>query len=436
MHPARPRLVRPALVRPALAAVGVALAAATSAVVASPPAAAGVASHNDQVALVDGTGAQLEFKSKINGTAQVTSYDGRYVVFSTDAPLVASDDNGIDDVYRRDTVKDVTVLVSAVDGQPGNDYSVEPTISDNGRFVAFTTWATDLTEDRNGSTLDVVVKDLRTDRVRLVSVTSKENQVRQNSFAPVISGNGRHVSFQTFGQFGRKDGDRLEDVYVRDLRHGVTHQASLHPTGNDIRESVLNGDISDNGKIVVFGNDNRLWARNVVKGTTVRFWQEPDAPPCQPFPAGSAGRPVVSGDGRFVAFASCATDLPGENGQATDVYRMRLSNGAVQRVTTKGNANSYLPSLSRNGRYVGFGSDASNFVKGDTSDPDAFVADVKTGAVTRASQAPDGSEGNSWSAANAVAISGDGRTLAYQSYASNLVPGDAFDLEEVFVWRR
>jgi Tol biopolymer transport system component len=430
MNTARHRLV------PAVAAGGLALATAATALISGSPATAGVPSHNEQVALVDGTGAQLEFKSKINGTAQVTSYDGRYVVFSTDAPLVASDDNGIDDVYRRDTVNDVTLLVSAAGGQPGNDYSVEPSISDTGRFVAFTTWATDLTQDRNGSTLDVVVKDLRTDRIRLVSVTSKEKQVRQNSFSPVISGNGRHVSFQTFGRFGRKDGDKLEDVYVRDVRRGVTRQASLHPTGNDIRESVLNGDISDNGRIVVFGNDNRLWARNVARGTTVRFWQEPDAPPCQPFPAGSAGRPVISGDGRFVAFASCATDLPGENGQATDVYRMRLSNGAVQRVTKKGNGNSYLASLSRNGRYVGFGSDATNFVAGDTSGPDAFVADVRTGAVTRASQTPGGSEGNNWSAANAVAISGDGRSLAYQSYASDLVPGDTVDLEEVFVWRR
>ena len=59
-----------------------------------------------------------------------------------------------------------------------------------------------------------------------------------------------------------------------------------------------------------------------------------------------------------------------------------------------------------------------------------------TGAVTRASQAADGTGGNNWSAANAVAISGDGRSLAYQSYASDLVPGDVFDLEEVFVWRR
>ena len=428
---------RPLPTRSALLAGGLALVAASTTVLAGSPALALVAAHNEQVALVDGSDDQLEFKSKTNSTAQVTSYDGRYVVFSTDAPLVASDDNALDDVYLRDTVAGSTTLVSELAGEPGNDYSIEPTISDNGRYVAFTTWATNLTTDRNGSTLDVVVKNLRTDRIRLVSVTSREDQARQNSFSPVISGNGKHVSFQTFGKLGPKDDDLLEDVYVRDVVHGITRQASLHPTGNDIGESVLNGDISDNGKVVVFGDANRLWARNVAKRTTVRFWQEPDSPPCQPVPAGSAGRPVISGDGTFVAFASCATDLPGENGQATDVYRMRLATGAVHRVTTvKGNGNSYLPSLSRNGRYVGFGSDASNLVPGDTSAPDAFVADVRTGAVTRASQAADGTGSNNWSAANAVAISGDGRSLAYQSYASNLVPGDVFDLEEVFVWRR
>ena len=348
------------------------------------------------------------------------------------------DTNGTDDVYLRDAGDDITVLVSSRAGTVGNDASFEPTISADGRYVAFTTWATNLTAaDTNGSTLDVVVKDMQTGKMKLVSVTSKEKQRDRNSFFPVLSDDGRSVSFQTFARLGRKDEDRTEDVYVRDLRKGVTRQGSLLPgRGGDVRGPVVNGDLSGDGSVVVFGNANNLWARNVRTKETVRFRQEPDSPPCQPFPSGSAGRPVISGDGRFAAFASCATDLPGEDGQQTDIYRVNLENGRIVRAHPAGDGNSYLPSLSRTGRFVGFGSDAADLVPGDDAGPDAFVADLRSRTVMRASQAADGSGGNSWSATTDVAISGNGRNLAYVSYADNLVDGDAFDLPEVFVWRR
>ena len=395
--------------------------------------------RNEQVALVDGTGKQLPSKSHINGTAAVASADGRYVVFSTDAALVASDTNGLDDVYLRDTADATTVLVSHRRGVPGNDYSFEPTISSDGRYVAFTTWATNLFKDTNGSTLDVLVRDLQQGTLRRVSVSSKEQQSKQNSFSPVISGNGRFVSFQTFGKYAAKDQDTKEDVYVRDVRKGTTRQASLLPGSNrDVQGPVLNGDISDNGRKVVFGNNRNLWVRNLRSGVTTRFHHEPAPAPCQPpdLPIGSAGRPVISGDGKYAAFSSCAAALPGETGDFVDVYRVDLATGAIVRVHEQGSGHSFLPSLSRDGRYVGFGSEASNLVAGDDEgQTDAFVADLTTGTVTRASHAPSGAGGNSTSASTQAAISADGQTLVYTSYADNLVPGDKYDLEEIFVWR-
>jgi len=425
--------------RPGIAAGPALLALALAALAVSGPSYAGVPAHNEQVVLANETNAQADAKSAISGTGQVASYDGRFVVFSTAAPLVASDTNATDDVYLRDTVDGITILVSQKNGTPGNDYSLEPTISNDGRYVAFTTYATNLFKDHNGGTLDVAVKDLFTDKMRLVSVSTGGKQYKKNSFAPVISGDGSRVSFQSFAPFGAKDRDRREDVYVRDLAHHWTRQASLTPKGTDVRPSVLNGDISDNGNLVTFGEANDLWVRNVNRGTTLRFWHEPDAPPCQGFPVGSAGRPVISGNGRYVAFASCAKALPGP-ARHQQVYRMKLASGAIRLVTrTKagaGNANSFLPSLSRSGRYVGFGSDASNLAGVDSgTSTDAFVADLKKGTIVRASQAPDGTEGNTWSASTAAAISGDGHTLVYESYSQNLVPGDQFDWEEVFAWR-
>ena len=254
----------PVRLRRSAAAAGLALAALAT----TGPAYAGIPAHNEQVVLINETNAQVDAKSAISGTGQVASYDGRFVVFSTTAPLVAIDTNATDDVYLRDTTDGITILVSQKGGQPGNDASFEPTISDDGRYVAYTTWATNLFKDQNGITLDVAVKDLFTDKTRLVSAATSGKQFKKNSFSPVISGDGSRVSFQSFAPFGGKDQDKREDVYVRDVAHQWTRQVSLTPLGTDVKPSILNGDISDDGNLVTFGEANDLWVRNVNKGTT------------------------------------------------------------------------------------------------------------------------------------------------------------------------
>jgi Tol biopolymer transport system component len=431
--------ITPVRFRRTTVAAGLAVAAlAATGLAATGPAYAAHQPHNEQVVLANDTNAQADAKSAISGTGQVASYDGRFVVFSTAAPLVPQDTNETDDVYLRDTADGITILVSQKGGTPGNDASFEPTISDDGRYVAFTTFATSLFHDQNGGSLDVVVKDLVTDKLSKVSVGTDGKQHKNNSFTPVISGNGTRVSFQSFVPFGSKDRDKREDVYVRDLADHWTRQVSLTPGGQDVKPSILNGDISDNGHLVTFGEANNLWVRNVDQGTTLRFWHEPNSPPCQGFPIGSAGRPVISGNGAYVAFSSCATKLPGP-AQHGQVYRMKLATHEitlVSRVTRAGNAESFLPSLSRSGRYLGFGSDASNLAGVDSgTNPDAYLADLTKGTIVRASQSSDGTESNNWSASTSAAISGDGHTLVYESYATNLVDADQFNWEEVFAWR-
>ena len=425
--------------RPAILAGGLALAAVTA---TAPFAAAGdeepTGPHNEQVALVNETGAQPGdgTKSHINGTAQVTSYNGGYVVFSTDAALVPWDDNDTDDVYLRSRPDGVTVLVSGKGQTVGNDASFEPTISDDGRFVAYSTFSTNLAKKTGSEAVDVVVRDMQGQKTVLVSQSTAGKAGKRNSFFPVISGNGRHVSFQTFSQLGKKDQDRKEDVYVRDLKKATTRQASLLPgASSDVRGSVLNGDISDNGRRVTFGNAEMLWMRDMKAGRTIRFHHEPTSAPCQPFPdLASAGRPVISGDGKYAAFSTCAADLAGDGADFTDIFRIDLATGEIERLT-EGNGHSYLPSLSRDGRYLGFGSEASDLVEGDDEgQPDAFRMDLATGEVLRASQGPDGAGGNSLNATTGAAISGDGHSLVYPSYSQNLVAGDISDWEEVFFW--
>lgn len=404
--------------------------------------AAGSSSGFNRVVAVDAQGRQADAKSHINGAANVASRDGRYVVFSTEAALVPEDTNGVDDVYLRDLLGQTTTLVSVTeDGTLGNDYSVEPSISYDGRRVAFTTWADNLVADTNGHTLDVVVKDLTTGALDLVSQSTDGRQSGRNSFFPVMAGGGRYVAFQTFGAFGPKDADRKEDVYVRDLLRGTTRQVSVTRRGRDVAGGVLVGSISADGGKVTFGDDNSAWVREMSRRGSTRFWHEPNDP-SQPFPAGTVGRPVVSGDGRFVAFSTRNRFIvPGDRGHLADVFRLNLASGRFQKVTValagrNADGESGIPSLSHTGRYVGFMSEATNLVRGDAAGVDVFVRDMRRGVTTQASVSPQGRPGDEDSGRNAVAINGNGALLVYESYARNLVRNDSNGLPEVFAWHR
>jgi len=431
----------------AAATTTLALAATVSPALASATAFTSGDGTNQQVALHASTGEQAPSKSYANGSAQVASEDGRYVVFSTDSALVPKDTNGLSDVYLRDTLEGRTVLISqSYAGKVGNGDSFEPTISAMGETVAFTTSATNLVtgaRDRNGEVLDVVAVQLQDgvgDVVGRISARSDGTQARRNSFFPVVSGDGLVVAFQTFGRLGPKDADRREDVYVRSLKSGRTTQVSLNARDRDIRANVLVGDVTHWGHSVTFGNDHDVWVRNVAAGTTRRVWHEGDDP-AQPFPAGSVGRPVISGNGRFLAFTTMsATIVKGERGHFSDVFRVNLETGKVRRVTVdvrggQPDDHSFIPSLSFTGRHVGFSSFAGDLVEGDAPGSDVFVRDMRSGSTYLASRGLDG-PANGESGRSAVAISDDGRTLVYETYATNLVAGDSVDQAEVVAWRR
>jgi Tol biopolymer transport system component len=425
------------------------LAAAAALVAATFPAAADTSTEgSNHLVALDNEGHQAADKSYINGSAQVTTAGGRYVVFSTTSALVAEDTNGLSDVYLRDTVEERTTLVSiSYYGKVGNGDSFEPTISADGTIVAFTTAATNLVTgdsstpvDANGHVLDVVAKQVQGGIIGRVSARTDGTQAKRNSFFPVISGDGLVVGFQTFGRFAGSDRDLREDVYVRSLKSGSTWHISRDSGNRDIPASVLIGDVSQWGQWVTFGNANNIWVRNRATGTTRRIWHE-DNDPAQPFPMGSAGRPVISGDGRFVAFSTMSRAImKGEKGHRSDIFRIHLGSGTVNRVVVaadggQGDGDSFIPSLSYGGRYVGFSSFAGNLVPGDAPGSDTYVRDMRTGTTYLASKGVDG-PADQESGRTAVSISDNGRTLVYESYASNLVAGDVNGMPEVFAWRR
>jgi Tol biopolymer transport system component len=230
---------------------------------------------------------------------------------------------------------------------------------------------------------------------------------------------------------------------------GATERVSLGPNGvqgNGSSGNISNPVLSADGRFVAFdsaasnlvpGDTNGVldvFVHDRRLGTTRRVSVGPNGR------QGNAGSyaPVLSANGRFVAFYSAADNLVrGDTNRSLDVFVHDRRLGTTRRVSVgpngrQGNAGSYVPVLSANGRFVAFDSAASNLVPGDTNDStDVFVHDRRLGATRRVSVGPNGRQGNDGS--TYAALPADGRFVAFTSFASNLVPGDTNGALDVFV---
>jgi Tol biopolymer transport system component len=313
--------------------------------------------------------------------APAISADGRYVAFDSYASnLVRGDTNGVGDVFVRDLATGTTARVSLNSHETqGNDHSDGPAISADGRHVAYVSIASNLAPGDTGGFWDVFVRDRSAGTTRQVSVSSHEVPGNDDSGGPAISANGRYVAFDTLASnLVKGDTNAAYDVFVRDLATGTTRRVSV-----DSHE---------------------------VQG---------DAP---------SADPAISAGGRFVAFASDAHLVGGDTGEIGDVFVRDRATGTTHRVSVssheiQGNGHSGSPVISADGRYVAFSSAATNLVRGDTNGTvDLFVRDRLAGTTRRVSEVGFG-----------PTVSADGRYVAFSSDASDLVPGDTNGFADVFL---
>ena len=331
------------------------------------------------------------------------SATGRFVAFSSVATnLVSGDTNGVPDVFVHDRKTGQTTRVSvASDGSQGDDFSDAPSISASGRYVAFFSNASNLAEggDTNG-TGDIFVHDRATGQTTLVTVASDGSQSNGASHHASISGNGRYVAFQSeASNLVSGDTNNTFDVFVHDRKTGQTTRVSVRSNGSQ-------------------GNDLSL-------------------------------HPAISANGRYVAFDSFASNLvsddtntcgPYTDGTCPDIFVHDRETGQTSRISvasdgTQANGYSDIPSISANGRYVAFHSFATNLVSDDTNfAADIFVHDRVTGQTTLVSVASDGTQGNDNS--DGFSLSANGRYVAFHSFAANLLSGDTNSTSDVFIHDR
>ena len=382
--------------------------------------------------------------------ARSISADGRYVVFVSDADnLVSGDTNEVVGVFVRDTQTGTTTRVNvASDGTQAEEGSIQPSISADGRYVAFYSYASNLVEgDTNGAS-DIFVHDRETGTTSRVSVTDDGAQSDSHSGYAVISADGRQVAFTSVaGNLVEGDTNGLNDVFVRDLVAGTTTRENVASDGTQSDDFSHGVAISDDGRYVSFSSVagnlvegdtnalNDLFVRDTLAGTTSRISVASD---------GTQGDAMIgsrfsfSADGRYVAFGSYAGNLvTDDTNESADVFvrdtrmgtttRMSLANTGAQ-----GNGPSGDASINADGRYITFNSSADNLVAGDTNgEADVFVRDAQLGTTTRISVAGTGAQADSGS--GSPSISADGRYVAFTSVARNLVTGDTNKVPDVFL---
>jgi hypothetical protein len=380
----------------------------------------------------------------------VLSGDGRFVAFSSDATnLVSGDSNGVTDAFVHDTQTGETTRASVSgNGTEGNGMMVSrPAISANGRYVVFASQATNLVPgDTNGVT-DAFIRDIQTGQTFRTSLDSNGTQGDDASFSSAITPNGRYITVRSSASnLVAGDTNFRQDVFVRDRQTGTMTRASVDSNGTESDNHSFESAISDDGRYVAFES----FATNLVSGDTngemdvfVHDIQTEQTTRVSVRSNGAQGNgasaaPAISGDGRYVVFESQAPNLvSGDTNGTTDVFVHDRQTGMTSRVSvaadgTQGNAFSFTSSISGNGRYVAYVSNSTNLVAGDTNNAvDVFVRDLQIGSTSRVSLAAGGAQSNG--GAFNTALSVDGRYVAFDSSATNLVSGDSNAFIDVFV---
>jgi Tol biopolymer transport system component len=383
------------------------------------------------------------------------SSDGRFVAFSSHSSnLVAGDTNGFSDIFVRDRLLGTTEVVSVnAAGRQGNWESLGQMITPDGRFVTYFSVSSNLVPGDLNGTWDVFVRDRLLGSTEVASVDAAGQPGDLDSWEPSISADGRYVAFFSHAtNLVPGDTNGETDIFVRDRLTGTTERVSVDSSGAQATGGDSVGcSISADGRCVAFtsaatnlvpGDMNGfgdIFVRDRLIGTTELVNVSPSGGQANNYIA----RPLsISADGRYVAFSSLASNLaPGDTNNLFDVFVRDRQSGTTERVDVgPGGAQGYghnsgigsVTAISGDGRYVAFGSDSTNLVPGDTNGvADSFLRDRQSGTTIRVSLASSGAQGNDGSGAPSVSV--DGRYVAFVSSATNLVPADTNGVYEVFV---
>ena len=377
---------------------------------------------------------------------------GRFVAFESDATnLAPGDTNGVTDVFVRDRRAHTTARVSVrSNGRQFNDWVGYSAISVNGRFVTYCGEATNAVKGDTNGHQDVFVHDRLTGKTTLASVSSSGRQGNADSDYSNVSSDGRWVVFASLASnLVKGDTNGYWDLFIRNTITGTTRLITRAPNGTPANgdtsyigpsslssdgrfvtfssqaSNLVHADANGQADVFVYDRENRRIRRASVNTSEV----EGD---------GASGDPTISAGGRFVVFDSSATNLvKGDTNSAYDVFIRDLVKGRTRRVSVSstevaGDQSSRYPTVSDDGRFVAFESDATNLVGSDTNNAtDIFVRDLANGRTRRVSV--NSAKEEAGAGGNNAFLSASGKYVVFQSTSTNLVANDTNATTDIFL---
>jgi Tol biopolymer transport system component len=399
------------------------------------------------------------------------SADGRFIVFQSASNFgMAGVTFGRAHIFRRDTLTGTTILIDVPDsvtgsGTEGDADSITPTISGDGNRIAFASMAANLVGDDTNGVWDIYVRDVQaqtTTRVSVVSGTGAESSPSAGATLPAISQDGNVVAFASDSAdldpvISTSNGN--SNIFRHEIATVETLLVSINTGAGDPDGSSGSPSISADGRFIAFYSfATDLVATDANGGTADVFVTDmgPAGPPTRvvslvsvkgDLGAGGeqsdadSGDPSISADGRFVAFASLATNLDTNFFTSANNIYVRDTTGMTTQLISKhtsgsqANAGGQQPWISGDGRYVAFLSGSDNLVDNDTNgQPDAFWRDTVKGVTLRISVRTNGGQatGGASNFSTRIALSADGRFATYSSLTSDLISTDTNGVGDVF----
>ncbi len=377
------------------------------------------------------------------------SSNGRYVFFRSAASnLVSGDTNNEIDIFMHDTQTGVTTRISVNtagdEADLGGGYY---DISADGRYVVFNSGSTNLVAGDTNSKTDIFVRDTQLNTTTRVSVSTAGVESDLDSSLSSISSDGRYVAFSSNAtNLVVGDTNSINDIFVRDTHLNTTTRVSVSTAGIESNGTSQPNAISDDGRYVAFtslatnliaddtNSKTDVFLRDTQTNTTTRISVDSNGLE----PDDDSYLYAYSFSYPYLVFESYATNLVADDTNGVqDIFVHNIQTGETSRVSVssagvEGDADSYYGTTSSDGRYVFFYSEATNLVANDTNaNADVFVHDTQTGTTSRLSLDSNGAEINGYSGEAYIAYSGD--YLVYVTDATTVVVGDTNGFYDVFL---
>lgn len=310
------------------------------------------------------------------------SLDGNFVAFTSTADNIDDGDtNGCADIFVWDRLKDQVFRVSTDSGgNVSNGPSKDPKLCENGSFVVFSSWATNLVKNDNNKVSDIFRKDIKTGVIDMVSSASSD-QGNGDSYHPAISGNGEIIAFDSFASnLISGDNNGKGDIFIKNLQSGNITQVSNLSDGTVSDGHSGNPSLDYSGLLVAFSSQahnlggsnpgfNAVYFKNITSGilTPIPKVYEDLIIGSSIISQGSSSSPVLSDDGNFLAFQTEMIETTKGFSQISqnigDIILYNLSDATVQKVSVRTNGQdgeggiSSSPSISAEGKAIVFSSD-------------------------------------------------------------------------------